>query len=265
VRRVLVLQSASPDVARWQQRCMASVRDWAEGRGFAYRLLGDELFEQVPQWYMAKVRGRMPIAADLGRLQWAKRILHEGFDWVLWLDADVLVFAPAAFTPNLGQDCFFGQEHWVQPKAPGSKQWRVRKNIHNAFAGFPDHCVVLPFLTDLILRMMQRVDPDHIAPQMMGPKLLSSLHSLASFEHLPEVGALSPEVLMDIAGDQPASGALGALCLHQSRPLVAANLCGSLFDALGDDTREAEQRMERVMNRLLGCSEGLSHPGDLGP
>lgn len=265
MRRILVLQSASPDVAPWQQYCMASVQNWADARGYTYRLLGDELFEQVPDWYLAKVRGRMPIAADLGRLQWAEQLLQDGFDWVLWFDADVLIFAPGALSLNLSRGCIFGQEHWVQPKAPGSRQWRVRRNIHNAFAGFPSNCVVLPFLIDLMLRMMKRADPDHIAPQMMGPKLLSSLHTLADFEHLPEIGALSPDVLRDVAGDQPLLGALDALCARQPKPLVAANLCASLFDELGNDRRLAEQRMQRVMMRLSACAHGLSRPEDLGP
>jgi hypothetical protein len=264
MRRVLVLQSAPQEVPWWQQRCMTSVRDWADARGYAYRMLGDELFEQVPHWYMAKVRGRMPIAADLGRLQWAQRLLQEGFDWVLWFDADVMIFAPDAFSPNLGQDCVFGQEYWVQPKSAGSRQWRLRKNIHNAFAGFPNGCVVLPFLIDLILRMMARVDSDHIAPQMMGPKLLSSLHNLAHFAHLPEIGALSPHVLRDIAGDLPSCGALETLCQQQPKPLVAANLCASLLHELDADVESAEQRMQRVLDRLLECPRGLSHPKDLG-
>ena len=46
---------------------MSSVEQWALASGYDYRLLGDELFEAVPDWYMSKVRGRMPIAADLGR------------------------------------------------------------------------------------------------------------------------------------------------------------------------------------------------------
>jgi hypothetical protein len=264
MRRVLVLQSAASGVADWQQHCMAGVQAWAEAQGYAYRRLGDTLFEQVPNWYMAKVRGRMPVAADLGRLQWAQRLLQEGYDWVLWFDADTLIFAPNSFSPALGEDCVFGQEHWVQPKRSGRHGWQVRRNIHNAFAAFPKDCVVLPFLIDLILRMMIRVDPSHIAPQMMGPKLLSSLHSLANFEHLPQIGALSPHVLMDIAGDQPSSGALSALCQHQTKPLEAANLCASLFDELGDNPQLAEKRMERVLNRLLKCTQGLSHPHDLG-
>ena len=106
-----------------------------------------------------------------------------------------------------GSNCIFGQEHWVQAKSNGESdnkskdgaRWVVRKNIHNAFAAFPKGCPVLPFLVDLVLRMMKRVDPDYIAPQMMGPKLLSSLHSLAAFDYVADVGALSPDVLREIA------------------------------------------------------------------
>jgi len=262
--RVLVLQSAPDGIAPWQQRCMASVQAWAQARDYAYQRLGDELFEQVPDWYMAKVQGRMPIAADLGRLQWAQRLLQNNFDWVLWFDADVLVFAPEVFAPELGSDCVFGQEHWVQPKTPNRSGWQVRKNVHNAFAGFPKDCVVLPLLSNLILRMMARVNADYIAPQMMGPKLLTSLHNLANFELRPEVGALSPPVLLDIAADLPDCGALNALCQRQAQPVAAANLCASLLHELDPRPDLAEQRMNRAVQRLLTCSLGLSRPKDLG-
>ena len=92
---------------------MSSVEQWALASGYDYRLLGDELFETVPDWYMRKVRGRMPIAADLGRLQWAQRFLRGGYDWVIWMDADMLVFAPERLIVDLQQACTFGQEHWV--------------------------------------------------------------------------------------------------------------------------------------------------------
>ncbi len=73
---------------------MSGVEQWALAGGYDYRSLGDELFEAVPNWYMSKVGGRMPIAADLGRLRWAQRFLKGGYDWVIWMDADMLVFAP---------------------------------------------------------------------------------------------------------------------------------------------------------------------------
>lgn len=275
MHHVLVIQSAAADAPAWQQRCMDSVQAWAARQGYAYRFLGDELFDQVPDWYLAKVRGRMPIAADLGRLQWVERLLSERYSWVLWFDADVLVFAPNRLDVALGGSCVFGQEHWVQAKASHESnntskrgpRWLVRKNIHNAFAAFPRGCPVLPFLIDLILRMMKRVDADYIAPQMMGPKLLSSLHNLAAFDYVAEVGALSPEVLEEIATGR-GNGALKALCDAQPKPLVAANLCASLVSALplvaGTAQNSAHAQIDRVIDRLLACGEGLAQPGDLG-
>lgn len=265
MHKVLVIQSAVLPTPLWQQICMASVSDWAQASGYDYRLLDNELFAQVPDWYMAKVRGRMPIAADLGRLQWAKDLLADGYSWVLWFDADVLIFAPQQLQLPLAQSCVFGQEHWVQPKSGASGRWTVRKNIHNAFAAFPRDCPVLPFLIDLILRMMARVDADHIAPQMMGPKLLSTLHNLAAFQYQPEIGALAPDVLADIASDAALSGALQALCSAQPQPLVAANLCASLAPRLGDCAATQDKAMQQIMQRLLRCSAGLSQPADIHP
>ena len=249
---------------------MSSVEQWALASGYDYRLLGDELFEAAPDWYMSKVRGRMPIAADLGRLQWAQRFLRGGYDWVIWMDADMLVFAPERLIVDLQQACTFGQEHWVQAKVGAPGRWEVRKNIHNAFAAFPAECPVLPFLIDIILRMMRRVDPDHIAPQMMGPKLLSSLHNLAAFDFRPDIGALSPEVMSAISGDVSSysgESALQALCTAQPRPLVAANLCASLTPQVltmieGSDDRN--EVMQRVIGLLLRCAQGLSQPENLG-
>jgi hypothetical protein len=254
---------------------MASVERWAVANGYDYRSMGDELFDTVPDWYMRKVRGRMPIAADLARLQWMQRFLRGDYDWVIWMDADMLVFAPDLLSLDLTRACTFGQEHWVQAKSGDQGRWEVRKNIHNAFAAFPADCPVLPFLVDIILRMMRRVDAVHIAPQMMGPKLLSNLHNLASFDYRADIGALSPEVLSTIAGggfrDAGKNGnadrsALNALCLAQPRPLVAANLCASLLPrtlGMAQGESSSDEFMQRVIRLLLGCASGLSQSTDL--
>ena len=56
---------------------MTTVEHWALANGYDYQSVGDEFFDTVPDWYMRKVRGRMPIAADLARLQWALRFLRR--------------------------------------------------------------------------------------------------------------------------------------------------------------------------------------------
>ena len=58
--------------------------------------------------------------------------------------------------------------------------------------------LVLNFLIHTIESMIARVDPEHIAPQMVGPKLLKALHNLAHFDLESEAGAMSPLLLKAI-------------------------------------------------------------------
>jgi hypothetical protein len=89
------------------------------------------------------------------------------------------------------------------------------------------------------------------------------LHNLAAFQYQPEIGALAPEVLADIAGNTERSGALQALCAAQPQPLVAANLCASLAPRLGDTEVAQNKVLQQIMQRLLQCHGGLSEPEDL--
>ena len=282
--KTLVLQSAQSRRAQWLDTCLVSVESWAAQANYTYRFIGDELFDQVPEWYMHKVAGRMPIASDLGRLLWIKNLLDQGeADTVVWLDADVLVFAPSKLKLAPVSSCVFGQELWIQKKLPKSHPkdgeklqrqngtWQVRKNVHNALAAFRKDCPVLPFLIEVIQRMMHRVDANFIAPQMMGPKLLSNLHNLADFELMPSVGALSPEVILNLAGKQAkheetsvknsqgaGQGALQALLARQTEPLLAANLCSSLLGELSSDTQVQEDLMMDAIAALNAHPEGLA-------
>ena len=281
--KTLVLQSAQPQRAQWLDTCLTSVESWAAQANYSYRFIGDELFDQVPDWYMRKVAGRMPIASDLGRLLWIKNLLDQGeADTVVWLDADVLVFAPSLLRVEPVSSCLFGQELWIQKNlSKGSAKsgekpqrqkgkWQARKNVHNALAAFRKGCPVLPFLIEVIQRMMRRVDANFIAPQMMGPKLLTNLHNLADFELMPSVGALSPEVILDLAGKLDGReetvaanlpgvnrGALQALLAKQTEPLLAANLCTSLLGELSADAQIQEELMMAAIAALNARPQGL--------
>lgn len=231
---ILVLQSARPDDrGGWIGRCLASVQAWAQTRGYAYRLLGDELFDDVPTWYLQKVAGRMPIAADYARLQWADKLLRSDETHVVaWLDADVLAFAPDHLEVTLEQDAVFGRENWL---ARDGGRIRVHRNVHNAYAAFEKGSPTLAFLQDRIERMMARVDPEHIAPQFVGPKLLTSLNNIVGFQVVEDVGALSP--LLASALLEGDDGVLDVLTRRADGPMYAANLCASLHP--GDHDMDA--------------------------
>ncbi|MGV3592377.1 MAG: hypothetical protein ACO1PZ_11860 [Gammaproteobacteria bacterium] len=231
----LVIQSCSERQRQsWMRACLDSVERWSEGQGYDYRFVGDEIFEKVPPWYRAKVGGKLPVATDYGRLVLMRDALDAGYDEAIWFDADLLIFDR---TLSLAFDgsCAFGQEVWIQ-RREGRPQTRqqagqesrleARRNVHNAVCVFRRGCPVLPFLLHTVESLVRRVDPAHIAPQFAGPRLLNALHSLADFALLPQVGALSPEVVADlVAGGGPALD----LLRNESRAgLQAANICASV-------------------------------------
>ena len=237
----LVLQShRAPLPYGWLSDCVASVRRYAEARGYAYRWFGDELFDLVPSWYREKTAGRTPVTADLARLLAMHDLLETGVaDQAIWLDADVLLFAPERLVIPPETSGAFGYEIWVEQR---DRRLRTHRSYHNALCVFRRGCPVLAFLIHAIERIIERAEPDRIAPQMVGPKLLSALGNTVGFERIESVGALSPDVLVEIAdGGGPALDRLRS----ESVPLAGANLCASLASEVGEET------LPRVVEVLL--------------
>ena len=133
--RLLVLQSASDAQAAtpWLARCLASVRDWAQGVGADYAFHGDAALALAPDWYRDKAGAKIPVVTDLVRLLLIEEALTGAYDAALWLDADFLLAAPDRFRPVDAPGGFaVGREVWVDadPKRPDRlKTWR---GPHNA-------------------------------------------------------------------------------------------------------------------------------------
>ena len=246
--RTLVIQSCREDLNadHWLRLCLDSVARWAAAKGFEYRLLGDEALADVPDWYREQTRGRLPIQFDLARLQLLQRALDEGFDRACWVDADVLLFQPQHLSLAYSGGCAFGKEYWVE-RDPGGRI-KVRRNVHNAICAFDRGSPVLGFLRHATERIIRRADPAHIAPQMVGPKLLGALHNIVGFALLESVGAFSPAVLGDL--ESGGGSALSAQRQALSMPLAGANLCTSLVGS---------RDLKSVCEALLA---GLSWPDD---
>ncbi len=224
--RTLVLQSHDPArLDGWIGLCCNTVKAWAARHDFDYRFIGNEAFDLLPDWYREKTAARPPVAADLARLLLARDALAGGdYQRVVWCDADVLVLSAEAFTLPQGEPACFGQEIWVEADKEG--KLRARRNIHNAVCCFEKDGAVLPFLIHTTQRIIDRVDPAFIAPQIVGPKLIGALHSLAGFGVIEQAGALSPVVIDAVqAGGGPA---LDILKRESPVPPAALNLCDSL-------------------------------------
>ena len=236
---ITILQSAADARPDWVSRCMRSVADWSQQQGYDYHYIGDALFDWVTPGLRAKLQDRTPILADLARLRWIESELAARGGLVAWIDADTLVVDPTWRIPD-STHTFFGEEYWVQPTAEGA--WRAYQSPHNAFMGFAAASPVLGFLAYLSESIIERADAAHIAPQMVGPKLLKALNNLAQFTLVPEAGAVSPDLLAEWAGHAGPATA----CYEQAArvPLALVNLCSSLTHS-----EEAVQRVEQFLAR----------------
>lgn len=222
---VRVFQSAGGAFRDWNTRCLDSVQAWCAVHDFSYQFLGDELFDRVPQPLRDKLEGRTPILADLARLTLLRDHLAAKGGVAIWLDADTLIH-DQKWVPDFSQVASFGEEYWLDRLDNGTI--RVFRQPHNAFMMFREDNPILPFLHHVAHSMIRRVDSHAIAPQMVGPKLLKALHSLASFHLHPEAGALSPGLARELL---LGAGPMIDRYRDAMRPKTRLwNLCGSLSD-----------------------------------
>lgn len=228
--KVLVIQSHRlPLPFPWMQRCIDSVRAWAEARGFEHRFVDDAIFAPVPDWLLEKAAGRRVVASDYARLLALREALAEGYEAALWCDADFLVFAPDRL--ELPSDGYaLGREIWIQRdrgKAP-----RANVKVHNAFMLFRRGNPFLDFYLHAAERML-RAHHGPMVPQLIGPKFLTAIHNIVQFPVAESAGVLSPAVGSDLCGG-------GGPSLELFRRTVrtnpgGVNLCASLAGTAGVD------------------------------
>ncbi len=252
----IVIQSHAPDPPAWLAACLDSVAHWAAGAGVAHRVAGDDFLARVPADLSRKAQGRTQVVADLARLDWIAELLGEGWARVIWLDADVLVFAPDRLSDALALPAsgyLFGREVWVQPDAQARP--RGRRNLHNAVLAFAPGNPVLDFYRHAAQRVLARHDGPPV-PQLIGPKLLTALDNMIQLDATWAVGMASPMVVRDLA----AGGGPALTCLKATAPTppAALNLCASLAGREADgitlrdgDLADAVRALRRTGDVLL--------------
>lgn len=244
----ILVQSFHNSPPRWIERCLDSARGFAAEAGVEYRFYGDALFDPLPPWVRDKTRGRVQVASDLARLILLRDLLAEGWNTVVWLDADVLVFDPARLRAvlTLPDGYAFGREAWVQYDAKGRlKAWR---GVHNALAAFAVGSPFLAFYIEAAERILARHD-GAMVPQLIGPKLLGALDTMISLPAYWSVNMSSPLVTRDLADGS--GRALELFRVRSAGAPAALNLCQSYAGRESDGVWLDDTMMNRAIDRLL--------------
>lgn len=224
----LVLQSHRlPLIYQWLQPCIDSVKSWCDVNNYEHRFIDDELFNPVSDELIEKFENQKVIITDLARLLWLQKYLKQGYETVIWCDADFLIFKPGEFL-LIDESYALGREVWVQYDKKG--QLRAYKKVHNAFMMFRQTNTFLDFYTETAERLLL-LNEGNVPPQFIGPKLLTAFHNLAICPVMETAGMLSPMVMADML-----AGAGDSLKLFEQEspvPVKAANLSSSIAQREG--------------------------------
>lgn len=242
----LVIQShRTPLPYSWITRCLDSVSTWADSNYYQYRFMGDELFDVLPEAF-AKKRLQQPVMfSDLARLICLKRALQDGYQRVIWLDSDFLIFDPSAFVvPD--EQYAVGREAWVQHDKRG--MLKVYKKVHNAFLMFCQGNHFLDFYIETATRLLSK-NTGNVPPHFIGPKLLTALHNVVSLPVMESAGMLSPLVIKDLI--QGGGIAWDQFVEASPQPIAGANLCISSCQR----NEVSEDEVSRLIDRLVFLAE----------
>jgi len=227
----------------WLTGCLDSVRKWCEFNNYEYQFLNDELYDYLPKDIGEKMLAHKVIASDLARLLALRDALGKGYENVIWLDADFLIFDPENFIlPQIPYA--LGREVWVQHD--NQKRLKVYKKVHNAFLMFGLGNNFLDFYIDTAERLW-RQNQGSMPAQFIGPKLLTALHNVAQLPVMESAGMLSPLVIKDIVSG--GGEALTCFVEHSAQSIGGANLCISSCERNEISCYEMERLIGLLMSR----------------
>jgi len=221
---VIIQSYRTERVPRWMTRCMDSVKRWTSAQGYDYRFVGDEIFALVPDWYRERTGHALPLQTDLARLILARDALKEGYRRAVWLDADVLVFAPKRLALPEERNFYFCREVWLDYV---NNALEISDRVNNCACVFAAGNGFLDFYIDACLQLVRETKAP-VSPLLIGTRFLTFLDRILTLPRLATVGLLGPYLVRDI-------GAGGGAFLdnykrHFATPVYAANLCASFHN-----------------------------------
>jgi hypothetical protein len=245
-RTVVVQSFRTHDVPEWIDRCVASVQEWAVSEHLEYKMMGDELLNLVPDWYRAKAGRYVTVVTDLARLVLVRRFLDEGFDRVIWIDADVIVFDPSALKINLDSSYAYCREIWVKRNTRAGLL--STRKINNSACLFLNDGAALAHLDEyvdtcksIIARLTEVRDHTEV-----GTKFLTSLNRERPLPIIPGFGLFSPTILRAVLDCD--RGVLSEFVQLQGDTIGAANLCNFLR---GREAGVTDEMLSAVLDKLV--------------
>jgi hypothetical protein len=232
----------------WIQRCLQSVKAWAEGAGFAYRF-SPTLFDRIPEWFRQHCAPEIGPLTDLGRLCLMQALFDEGEEAVVWVDADVLVFDPAGLhVPR--RPGFLVIDEVTVGSEPNGTPVISERGVNGALLGASRGNATFDAYRQAIESVVREAPAGKVPRTVAGPQLLTQLAKQHAMERLTTVGLFTPAMLADLAhGKENLPRAFSLAFGHR---VAAANLCHFFRDMLLERSVPVyDDAMMQAIDRLL--------------
>ncbi|AHE53496.1 hypothetical protein [Sphingomonas sanxanigenens] len=242
---ITILQAyEAPSLPGWIARCLDSVRQWAAARSYGYAFT-DRFFEAVPDWFRAICGPQTGPMTDIARLVLMQRLFDRGAGFVVWIDADVLIFDPDSLAIDATPG-FFG----IRERALLLDRNRCPtigpENINGAILGSAPDDPRFATYRWAVEEIVRRHTDGPIPRTIAGPQLLTRMATRHPFPAIDHVGLLTPAMIAEIAAG--GSDLCGRYMAAFGSPLAAANLCHFYRDAVSDARR---RRFDDAMDRAI--------------
>lgn len=232
----------------WIQRCLDSVKSWAETSGHDYRF-SPLLFDRVPAWFRDRCGPEIGPMTDLGRLCLMQHWFDQGASPVVWIDADVLVFDPRHLhiPPGLG---FLAIDEITVGAGPDGVPVIMDRSVNGALLGASRDNAMFGIYRDAIESLVRNAPAGRLPRTIAGPQLLSTLAKQHPINCLTTVGLFTLPILNDIAqGVELMPRTFSQSFGHR---VAAANLCHFFRDmVVAGDVPRYDAILEQAINRLL--------------
>jgi hypothetical protein len=193
--------------------------------------------------------------SDLARILAIKGLLREGWECVIWVDADVLVFDPDGFVFPASDQMSLVRELWLERDR--TETLTLHKKVNNSVMVCPGGTNALDALEVVTLRTIAELDrPGKLDA---GTTMLTNRQAVQPVELLDCVGCFGPVIIRDLIRGRGGS-ALKMLQSAMSQPFGAANLCRSLSVDDGGGGEVSEAHLEAAVEVLLEEGPALMRP-----
>ena len=211
--------------------------------------MGQRVAFEIAAWARQRCGDNIYAVTDICRLQWMHNLLTETYERVLWVDADVLIFAPDVLAIDTQSGHAFAHELFLcMDNSPNG--FTPQEGINNAFMVFERKgLAVLEQYQAASLARVRDAEPGPIPRTALLPLNLDAMHA-SRFEALPGIGLFTLGLMQEIAS----GGGRLTRAYHKltPAPLGAANLCHFLRNATAPEHRlHFDALYLSAINRLL--------------